>query len=229
MRKLIREGMRLAPQLLLLAGLLTALGACNQRDEVAEVEPLKYAGFLDNRGVEAGALFGKVRFPSAYSQRSTTVSIDGNSFVTSPDGRFHVRGVPAGEHTLVIHTKGFERVARIIWVDPDKVNHVGSIPLQFARGAVLGRMVDENGRSADAVTVHLMPYDGFAVTDHDGIFQFIGVNSGSHLLTVEDSSFSLSAREVTLKSGEQRNLGIIALRRLSSLSYSNVPPVRPME
>ncbi|MBI3991794.1 MAG: carboxypeptidase regulatory-like domain-containing protein [Candidatus Lambdaproteobacteria bacterium] len=228
MPNFMREGMKFAG-LLPLAALLALLGACGQRDEVAEVAPLKYAGFLENRGADTGDLFGKVRFPSAYTQRSATVTIDDNGFITNPDGRFLIRGIPAGEHALVIHIKGFERIARVIWIDPHTINQVGSIPLQFARGAVLGRMVDENGRSATTVTVHLTPYGGFAVTDNEGIFQFIGVNSGSHLLTVEDSNFSLSAREVTLKSGEQRNLGIITLRRLSALSYSNVSPIRPME
>lgn len=203
--------------------LLPLLAGCGQNSETDEVVPARYSGFLEAKGGATGSLFGKVRFPSEYTQRSAAIRIDKKRYITNPDGRFRIVGVPVGGHSFVLHIKGFERISRNLWVEPDKLNHIGIIPLKIARGKVVGRVVDEHGKSATAISLRLNPYGGVAVTDHDGIFQFMGVNSGSHVLTVDNSKYSLRARQIRLQMGEQRNLGILTLKLLSSVSYSSFP------
>jgi hypothetical protein len=54
-----------------------------------------------------------------------------------------------------------------------------------------------------------VPDDGLAVTDGDGIFQFLGVSAGDHTLKVKDPRFFAGNQHFSLSSNELRNLGNI--------------------
>ena len=196
------------------------LSACGNVPDEFRLPPQEYVKVLELNGRESGGLFGRILFPSAYTQRSVRFSLDDRTFITQPDGRFLIEGIPAGTHELTILVKNYEPIFQQFVIDRSEAVQAGPWRLKMARGKVIGRLVVENGDSAANVQMRLMPLGGMAKTDGDGIFQFIGVNSGSHLLRVTDSRFFTYNREFSLSKGEQRNLGNIKVFRKAGYNMS---------
>ena len=193
--------------------LATALSGCERVSGMEEVPAQTFATLPEVLGRETGSLAGQVFFPSEYTQRSVSIRLDGNTFVTHPDGRFFVTRIPAGKHVLSVQVKGFEPIERKVEVLPDKTGAVGEVRLALARGTVLGRLVFLDGASAQQLPVRLEPMGGQTTTDSDGIFKFIGVSTGQHQLLIEDPRYYTKALTVKLKPSETRNLGIVNVFR----------------
>ncbi len=198
----------------LILAVLCALGltvACNASDEqdTTDVAPQPYLDAVSGLLRDTGALHGQILFPSEYAQHSIRFALGDVTFVTHPDGRFRMHRIPAGEHTLSVRIKGYEPVQRPVRIRDSKVHRLGDLRLVEARGRVLGRLVGEGGRSAVGVELHLTPDDGVAVTDGDGIFQFLGVSAGDHVLKVTDTRFFAGNQRFRIVPNEQRNLGNI--------------------
>jgi len=185
-----------------------ALAGCDQVGS-ADVPAQSYMNGLAAVVSHTGDLRGQILFPSEYAQHSIRFALDDVTFVTHPDGRFRVANVPAGEHRLDVRIKGYEPVSLKLAVDNGAEAQVGPVRLVEARGRVLGRLVAEKGASAEGVEVRLVPDDGVAVTDGDGIFQFLGVGAGDHTLMVKDARFFAGNQHFSLNSNELRNLGNI--------------------
>ncbi|HKI96953.1 MAG TPA: carboxypeptidase regulatory-like domain-containing protein [bacterium] len=160
-----------------------------------------------------GDLHGQILFPSEYAQHSIRFALDDVTFVTHPDGRFRITNVPAGEHQLQVRIKGYEPVALPVQVAQGEELKVQPVRLVEALGRVVGRLVRDKGGSAEGVEVRLVPDDGVAVTDRDGIFQFLGVSGGDHTLQVKDPRFFASNQHFSLTNNERRNLGNIRVYR----------------
>ena len=158
---------------------------------------------------ETGRLTGTILFPSAYSQRTLSFTVDDRKFITQPDGRFLLEGLPVGQHRIVVVVKGYEPLVQSFTVGEDKITQLSSMKLSIARGRLLGRLVNEKGISAKDVAVRLEPQGGFVRTDSDGIFEFIGIHSGDYKLQVADTKFFTYDRAISLNSGEERDLGNI--------------------
>ena len=194
---------------------LAALGlaGCNQSGDRADVPAQAFANALTAIGVDTGRLTGQILYPSEFTQHSTRFSIDGLTFVTHPDGRFLVKRIPAGAHTLRVRIKGYDPVERPIRIAGGEETALPQLRLKQARGLVLGRMVKEGGASAPGIHVHLEPDSGVTVTDQEGIFQFLGVSSGEHTLMVKDPRYFVGNKRFHLSNNEKRNLGIIQVYR----------------
>lgn len=201
-------------------GLALLLSACGGVPDEYRLPPQEYAKVLELDGREAGALFGRILFPSAYTQRSVRFSLDERTFITQPDGRFLVENIPAGKHSLSIFVKNYEPISQEILVGGKGAAQAGPWRLKMARGKVIGRLVAENGKSAVNVGMRLLPLGELAKTDADGIFLFIGVNSGEHVLHVTDDQFFTYNREFSLGKGEQRNLGNIKVFHKAGFNLS---------
>lgn len=195
--------------------LLLLLAGCSRPAETHGVRAQQYGRLFEHVGVDTGAIYGRILFPSAYLQRSALIQLDGRSFVSNPDGRFLIEEIPAGAHEMTLHLKGFEPVRRRIAVAADRYNPAGELHLILARGLVIGRTVDERGRSAVDIPVRLTPTNETVLTDKDGIFQFVGVNAGAHELDIADERYFMPLQRFDLEPGEQRNLGIISVSRVS--------------
>ena len=214
-------------------GIVLLLAACGGVPDEYRLPPQEFAQVLELDGRESGVLFGRILFPSSYTQRSVRFTLSGRTFVTQPDGRFLVKGIPVGSHDLTILVKNYEPISQSIDINGEEGLQSGPWRLKMARGKVIGRLVSENGSSASDVDIRLLPLGEVAKTDSDGIFQFLGVNSGSHMLRVTDSQFFTYNREFDLTKGEQRNLGNIKVFRKAGYNISrsasmeeqkNVPP-----
>ncbi|MEE8395660.1 MAG: carboxypeptidase-like regulatory domain-containing protein [bacterium] len=186
---------------------------CGSRFEDFQVPAQDYGKAWELGGQPTGTLLGRLVFPSEYAQRSATLILAGRTFTSHPDGRFRIENVPAGRRELVVTAKGYESLARSVEIKPGDEVLVEGLRLRLARGIVFGRLVKEKGGSAPAVELKLYPSGGAAVTDNDGIFQFIGVNSGRHTLRISDAKFFTFDRRVSVHSGERQNLGNIKIFR----------------
>lgn len=209
-----RRAARARPWGCLAIGLLLLLAGCSRPAETHGVRSQQYGRLFEHFGADTGTVYGRILFPSDYLQRSALLNIDGNAFVSNPDGRFLIEDVPEGSHALSLHLKGFEPLHRRITVQPGRYNPAGELHLILARGLVIGRTVDEKGRSAVEIPVRLTPTNEIVLTDKDGIFQFVGVNAGEHELDIPDARYFMPLQRFELGRGEQRNLGIIAVSRV---------------
>ena len=217
-------------RLALALALLLPLAGCSRPAETHGVRAQQYGRLFEHVGVDTGAVYGRVLFPSEYLQRSALISLGGKSFVSNLDGRFLIEDIPAGPHEMSLHLKGFELVQRPITVEADRYSPAGELHLILARGLVIGRTVDERGRSAVDIPVRLTPTNETVLTDKDGIFQFVGVNAGAHELDIPDERYFMPRQRFALERGEQRNLGIIAVSRVSRPAGSataETSPIRP--
>lgn len=207
-------------------GLILILAACGDLPDEYRLPSQEFAKVLELDGRESGTLYGRILFSSSYSQRSVRFTLDGRTFITQPDGRFLIELIPVGRHKLSILVKNYEPISQEIRINGGNPVEGGTWRLKMGRGKVIGRLVAENGASAPDVEMRLLPLGGLAKTDSDGIFQFIGVNSGSHVLRVMDSQYFTYNREFSLNIGEQRNLGNIKVFRKAG---ANLPRTAMME
>ncbi|MCZ6729085.1 MAG: hypothetical protein O7C61_05200 [SAR324 cluster bacterium] len=197
---------RISFLLLAVAWLLTS---CNQAPQGYDVPAQHYSRLLELKGTDDGHLYGGILFPSAYAQRSVRFQLGERRFVSEPDGRFRIEDIPVGEYPLRILVKSYEPIMGTVLVRAGEFTSAGVFKLRLARGKVVGRLVSETGRSAARVSLRLAPLDDLTQTDSDGIFQFIGVQSGGHSLLVTDSNYFTYDRKFSIISGEYRNLGNI--------------------
>jgi len=189
--------------------------ACFAESDESQIPAQPFANLLELRGANTGELFGQIQFPSEYTQHSVTFQLRGRRFVTNPDGRFLISQIPVGTHPLEVHLEGFESVQQQVTVTEGQTARL-PLELRPARGRVYGRLVDPDGRSAEGIALRLAPYRGVTTTDSDGIFQFMGVSSGEHTLTLANQRYFIKARYLKLDPHEQRNLGIIPVYPLDN-------------
>jgi hypothetical protein len=201
-----------------LAIVIALLGAvvfvgCDLGAGGGDVPAQRYVNGLTAVVTRTGEMRGQILFPSEYAQHSIPFALDDLTFVTHPDGRFRVTNVPTGEHRLRVHVKGYIPVVTPVQVSDGHELELPPLRLVEARGRVLGRLVGDKGVSAEGVEVHLAPDDGVATTDADGIFQFLGVSAGEHILLIKDQRFFAGNQHFTLSANERRNLGNIRVYR----------------
>lgn len=190
-----------------------SLAGCGLGGSAADIPAQTYMNGLTAAVARTGSLHGQIVFPSEYAQHSIRFALDDVTFVTHPDGRFRIANVPAGEHWLGVRIKGYEPVrVSVVVANAESVN-LPPLRLRDARGKVLGRLVYDQGASVEGVEVRLVPDDGVAVSDADGIFQFLGVSAGDHTLMVKDPRYFAGNQHFRLGSDERRNLGNIKVFR----------------
>lgn len=196
-----------------LLGIVAAglLAGCNS--SASGVPAQGYLTWLEAFGRTTGAVHGRVRFPSEYTQRSVTLTLDGETFVTHPDGRFRITRLPAGTHELSVQIKGFEPAVRRFSIHGDAFRRLEPLQLRLARGRVVGRLVYPDGRSAADLPLRLRPLGGETRSDGDGIFTFVGVHAGEHTLLIDNRRLAAKVKSFRLAQDEYRNLGIIRLKR----------------
>jgi len=210
---------------LALAGAVLA-ASCDKSPESTDIPAQHYTSLINLVGKAAGSLKGQVLFPSAYSQRSAVFYVNGVQLTTMPDGRFWVRSIPAGDHELRVYVPGFEPVVRVVRIASGQLTDAEAIALKPTWGKLVGRIVGDDGRSAAGATVRLDPYGLIGSTDKDGIFQFLGVGAGDHLLAVRCTGCDPEERAIRLQSNETRNLGIVTVHRRMDTAGESVQPSR---
>jgi len=199
--------------LVVLATGLALLAGCDKSPESPDIPAQRYTSRINLIGKNVGSLRGQIVFPSAYSQRSAPFFVNGVQLASQPDGRFWVRSIPTGEHELRIYVAGFEPIVRPVRVQGGQLADAQTLALQPARGRIVGRIVTDDGRSAAGATIRLEPYGLIGATDKDGIFQFMGLGGGQHLLAVQCVGCDREEWTLRLQPNEARNLGIVTVHR----------------
>jgi len=190
-----------------------AVSGCDLGGSGGDVPAQSYVNGLTAVVSRTGNLRGQILFPSEYAQHSIRFTVDEVTFVTHPDGRFRISNIPSGEHRLDVRIKGYEPVRIAVAVGDGQTLALDALRLKEARGKVIGRLVQDKGTSAEGVELQLVPEDGVATTDGDGIFQFLGVSAGEHTLRVKDPRYFAGNQHFKLSSNERRNLGNIRVYR----------------
>jgi Carboxypeptidase regulatory-like domain len=211
------------PALLACLALAFPLAACDSSPQSSDIPAVRYTSTLNAMGKSSGSLAGQIVFPSAYSQHSTTFYVDDLAFATQPDGRFWVRTIPAGSHQLRVFQPGFDAIVRTVLVHRSELQNVQRLVLHPAWGKVVGRVVNESGESAPGVVVRLKSYGLASATDRDGIFQFLGLGAGDHVLDLDGPGYEPLRREVRLQGNEARNLGLIRVQRRINTANELMP------
>ncbi|HEX7928543.1 MAG TPA: carboxypeptidase regulatory-like domain-containing protein, partial [bacterium] len=135
--------------------------------------------------------------------------------------------VPAGQHDVRVFAPGFEPAMVPVNVANGGEAAIKPIQLRIARGKVIGRLVDEQGKSASGIAVHLAPFGSATTTDQDGIFQFLGVGPGDIVLGVNDPYFTPQPQRFTLARDEARNLGNVRVGRAQVGGSGNTAELPP--
>jgi len=196
-----------------------ALSGCQVGGSNGDIPAQSFQNALKAFNSDTGEVAGQILFPSEFSQHSIRFFLDEVTFVTHPDGRFRISRVPQGTRNFQVRIKGYEAVAQPVEVTPGESLNLPPLRLKKARGWILGRLVKEKGRSAPGISVHMVPDGGFAVTDNEGIFQFLGIAAGTHTLVIKDSLYFTGNRHFTLDSNERRNLGNIRVYKQTRLDH----------
>jgi hypothetical protein len=192
---------------------LGALAGCKSPSSGEEVPAQDFASLPQILGQQTGTLTGQILFPSEYTQRSISIQLGENAFVTHPDGRFHIARIPVGMHRFTVRIQGFEPIDQELKVFAENTLNLSPMRLKLARGQVRGRLVFLDGQSARELPLRLDPMGGTTRSDQDGIFQFVGVHSGEHALRIDDQRFYTKALNFELRADETRNLGIVQVFR----------------
>jgi hypothetical protein len=199
---------------------------CDKSPESTEIPTQNYTSRINLIGKTAGSLAGQVVFPSAYSQHSTPFFVNGVQLSTLPDGRFWVRSIPAGDHLLRVYVPGFEPIVQSVRIGRNQLTDAQVLVLKPTSGKLVGRVVIDDGRSAAGATVRLEPYGLVGAADRDGIFEFMGVGGGDHVLAVQCTGCERQELSVRLHSNEVRNLGIVTVHRRADTAGEPVQPSR---
>lgn len=210
--------------LLGLVAIPALFSGCEPGSGTEEVPAQAFATLPEVIGHETGSLAGLVLFPSEYTQRSVSIRLDANTFVTHPDGRFQITRIPAGKHRLSVQVPGFQPMVQDVTVAVDETATVKPFRLALARGVVLGRLVFLDGGSAAELAVKLAPAGGQTRSDHDGIFQFVGVSAGRHELLIDDARYYTKSVALELGPNEKRNLGIVNVFRRAGVEKASLSP-----
>jgi len=205
---------------------ILACAGCDKSPESADIPSQTYTSRFNLVGKAAGSLKGQVVYPSAYSQHSAPFFLNDVQLSTLPDGRFWVRSIPAGEHRLSLYVPGFESIVRLVRIGGNQLTDAQALVLKPAWGSLVGRVVTDDGRSAAGATVRLEPYGLIGATDRDGIFRFMGIGGGEHVLEVQCAGCKSEQLVVRLQANEERNLGNLTVHRRADTAVESVQLVR---
>jgi 5-hydroxyisourate hydrolase-like protein (transthyretin family) len=176
---------------------------------------LSQGGVLRGRVVDAATGAPVTEFGIAFEERMDDPSIvpdrRGPSAVTARDGRFEVKGVPAGPATIVALARGYM---------PGEVQGIDIIPgeptpevlIELKRGITLrGRVIDKaSGKplagvqisQGDSITARLREDRGLghapATSDADGLFALEGLPAGTLSITAESKNHADLSRRMVL-------------------------------
>ena len=146
--------------------------------------------------------------------------------VTNTDGRFVLRDLPPGDHTLLLsHRELGERTARVVWgpgsePDPGPDLQAGGLPERDLSGAEPKQLPPPPGGGEVGIVVGLVSEDGTgapvagarlslagveigAVSNVEGRFLFFNVPSGTHTLVIEKDGFPRFETEIVVQVGEK--------------------------
>jgi hypothetical protein len=216
---------RCAALALAIAGAVLFAG-CTKSPESTDIPPQNYTSRINLIGKTSGSLTGQVVFPSAFTQHSTSFFINSVQLSTLPDGRFWVSSIPAGDYVLRVYVPGFEPIVQSVRIGKDQVTQVQGLALKQTLGKLVGRVVADDGRSAAGAVVRLEPYGLIGSTDRDGIFQFMGVGPGEHMLAVQCTGCERQEVPIRLRANEARNLGIVTVHRRADTAVEPVAPTQ---
>lgn len=172
-------------------------------------EPLVLTG-------QPGAVTGRVRLLGGYAQERVAEAVvvlqtaDGAEAArttVSPDGRFRLDPVDAGEYVLAAGVEGFSAPARPLTLTVGEVVDLGEVLLAPAEeGELTGMVTLQGALSHEGTVVSLTGTPATAVTGPDGAFR-LSVAAGSYRLHLQHRGYTAPAtREVTITAGARTAL-----------------------
>lgn len=125
--------------------------------------------------------------------------------VTDGDGKFVMRNVTAGTHSLTVECDGYARFQRDVTVGAD-----GGEPISVELGPTAflkGKVVDHAGNPLGDVQLNLaykeLHYARIRKTESDGRYTFDAVPTGDHILTAKKDGYCTQVmRDVKLDTGD---------------------------
>ncbi len=121
---------------------------------------------------------------------------------TDRQGRFHIRGIMAGEYELVASEEGYEEIRQTVQIPAGAQVTLASqplIPLPPKTGSIRGRIRLEGREDHSGAIVLLLGTPHSTTTDESGVFRFDKVEMGTYqLIALKDGYQSVSDLQVTV-------------------------------
>ncbi|NLX48208.1 MAG: hypothetical protein GXY70_08600 [Euryarchaeota archaeon] len=115
---------------------------------------------------------------------------------TTESGEFIFSNIPIGDYTLAVELEGYETLTAEVTVVVGHT-HMGVLTLYYAGVSVIGVLINEDGDALGDVILELSGV-GTQVTDGSGNFQFLNVNEGEHVLSVQADGFDTLTENVVV-------------------------------
>ena len=152
-----------------------------------------------------------------------TVSTNGYSGTTGPDGSYVIPDVPAGDYTLTAAANGYTSLSQSITVVGGTAV-LANFALLTAQptpsptpggGVIFGFVYDEDDFPLRGVTVTIESnsFSKSAETDEDGYYRFDEFVAGNYKLTYEKEGYETQTQDISLEQGEIKDLGVVTMEQ----------------
>lgn len=142
-------------------------------------------------GLKSGQVAGLVRLDDADTAAGATVTVQdtGTTGTTGADGRFTLKDLSPGLHTLVVRTPHYREASETVEVKASETASVTFV-LQRERGGIAGTLQLEGGASTQGASVELTGTGLQTQADAQGYFAFTGVPTGTYTLRARKETYT---------------------------------------
>ena len=163
---------------------------------------------------KTGSVSGKVHKDSANGEalKGVEVKCDGESDKTDENGKFKIKGIKTGDHTIKFSKSGYESYETKVTIVEGKTANIGDRWLASKSGgdetgSVSGR-VHKDSASGDALKGATVECGGKSdKTDENGKYKIKGIKAGDQKIAFSKSDYDSFETTVKIVAGSTANMG----------------------
>ncbi|WP_158621770.1 carboxypeptidase regulatory-like domain-containing protein [Corallococcus aberystwythensis] len=166
-----------------------------------------------------GQVSGQVVLDDAAPPAGIAVTVQGSSLTATTDteGRFTLKDVAPGAHTLVVRTPRYREASEAVEVKARETASV-TLQLQRERGGISGTLQVEGGASAEGITVALTGTSRQTQADAQGHFVFTQLPTGPYTLQALKETYEPAQAAVEVGVDAQSPVTLSLLRERGTVA-----------